>query len=455
MRIEILTIGDEILSGRTSDTNFQFLARKLARVGLQPYWHTTVPDHREVLGEAVRLAIARADVVLCTGGLGATPDDLTRRVLSQVLGRTLILNDQVWAEIQAKYESFGRTAPASAQAVALVPQGAEIVPNPVGIAPGLMLPTDRGWICALPGVPCEMETQVERFLLPYLERRMGDVAGWELVLRTAGVSETAIAEQVGSEVPEGVEVAYLPNYGGVDLRLVRRASAAITRPQFDAWVQKVESRLGNVVYATGDDSLEEVVGRLLVDGALCVGVAESLTGGAIGAALTRVPGSSRYFLGGVAAYDDEVKRGVLRVSRATLENHGAVSAQTAVEMAVGVRRLLGVDVAVSSTGVAGPGGGSVEKPVGLVYLGVSTPQGETHVKRFFPGTRAAVVTRAVSSALHLLYKYLCGVPVNALSSGGVAATARPRSSGRDRARGPVEGDAALEGEGPFRGKDPA
>ena len=427
MRIEILTIGDEILSGRIADTNFQFLARRLARLGLQPMWHTTVPDQREILAEALRLAIGRADGVICTGGLGATPDDLTRRVLSQVLGRNLILHEQVWTEIQAKYESYGRTAPTSAQAIALVPRGAEVVPNPVGIAPGLLLPTDRGWICALPGVPHEMEAQVERFLLPFLERRMGDAVGWERVFRTAGVSETALADLVGEEVPEGIEVAYLPNLGGVDVRLVRRAGAMIPRAQFDAWARQLQVRLGDSVISEADGSLESAVGDLLVDQALCLGVAESLTGGAIGAAITRVPGASRYFIGGVAAYDNEVKHGLLRVSRATLESQGAVSARTVEEMAVGVRRLLGADIGLASTGIAGPDGGTPEKPVGLVYLGVSSPRGEAHVKRYFPGAREVVVARAVSAALHFLYKHLRGLP---LGSSLEKAQARPVASGR-------------------------
>lgn len=432
MGIEILTIGGEILTGRTPDSNFGFLARSLAHIGAVPTWHTTVPDSREVLGDALRLAIERADGVITTGGLGATPDDLTRRVLSQVLGRKLVLDESVWEAIRNRYREAGRPPPTSGQMLALVPQGAEVLPNPVGLAPGLLLAGERGWICALPGVPSEMRALAERFLLPFVERRQGGVRGSEIVLRTAGVPETVLAERLGTRHPGDLEIAYLPGGSGVDLRLIRGAGSAISDREFRAWASAIRERLGEAVYGEEQSSLEGVVGELLVERRLRLAVAESLTGGAVGAALTRVPGSSRYFLGGIAAYDDDVKRRVLRVSGALLRSGGAVSGAVAESMAAGARRLLGAEIGVSTTGIAGPTGGTAEKPVGLVYLGLSTPAGEAHLRRRFPGPRESVTRRTVAASLLLLYRHLRGLPIEGSPFGDAAG----------ESRGPEDGERA-------------
>lgn len=413
MKIEILTIGGEILTGRTDDTNFRFLARRLTELGAPPLWHTTVPDVRELLTEALAAAIGRADTVIMTGGLGGTPDDITRRVLSQVLRRRLILREETLREVEELYRRRGRSAPPAAQAMALIPQGAQLIPNPVGLAPGLMLSTDAGQlIVALPGVPEEMCAQMEQFVLPLLEQRLSGVGGWEQVLRIGGVAESVLAVWIGSDHPPGMDVAYLPNRLGVDLRLVRRAGAPVARPEYDTWVSGIRRMLGARVFGTDDISLEEAIGQLLVHRGLKVSVAESVTGGGVGAALTRVSGSSRYFLGGVVAYDNGVKHDLLGVSRGVLMSHGAVSGQTAEAMALGVRRRIGAHVAVSTTGIAGPTGGTSDKPVGLLYIGVSTPQGEAHVRRLVSGrSRETATGQCVGAALWVLYCTLQRIPL--------------------------------------------
>ncbi len=413
MKIEILTIGGEILSGRTEDGNFRFLARRLTELGAPPLWHTTVPDTRELLTEALAAAIARADTVIMTGGLGGTPDDITRRVLSQVLHRRLILREETLREVEELYRCRGREAPLSAQGMALIPQGAQLIPNPVGLAPGLLFSTDAGkLIVALPGVPEEMCAQMEQFVLPLLEQRLSGVGGWQQVLRTGGVPESVLAEWIGTGHPPGLDVAFLPNRHGVDLRLARGAGARVTRQEFDAWVSLIRRMLGARVFGTDDTPLEEAIGRLLVHRGLKVSVAESVTGGGVGAALTRVPGSSRYFLGGVVAYDNEVKHDLLGVGRGVLAGHGAVSWQTAEAMALGARRRMGADVAVSTTGIAGPTGGSPEKPVGQLYVGVSTSQGEAHVLRLVSGrSRETATGQCVGTALWVLYCALQHIPL--------------------------------------------
>lgn len=253
----------------------------------------------------------------------------------------------------------------------------------------------------------------EQFVLPFVERRLGGTLGWERVLRTAGVSETILAARIGLSHPPGCEVAYLPGWGGVDLRLIRRPDAAVGRPEYDQWVAEIRNCLSPVVYGEGETSLEQEVGDQLVRRGLTVAAAESITGGGIGAALTRVPGSSRYFLGSVVAYSDEAKQTVLGVGRGTLINHGAVSEPTSKAMAHGARRVFGADLAVSATGIAGPGGGSPEKPVGTVWFGLSTGRGDEGLLRRFPPTsREAIAGRAVFTALLVLHRHLVGVPIS-------------------------------------------
>ncbi len=414
MKLEVLTIGGEILNGRTLDTNFHYLARQLNRLGVPPLWHSTVPDRRDLLLPALKTALSRAEGIVVTGGLGATPDDITRRALAQVMGRRLVLREDVRQEIERIFRERGRVAPPSADSLALVPQGAEILLNPVGLAPGILLATPSGgFLVALPGVPEEMRALVERFVLPMIERRLGVARGWELTLRTAGVSETVLADRIGKEPPDGCEVAYLPQWGGVDLRLVRRPDAGMNREEFDGWTREIRDRLGDIVYATGEIPLEQRVGELARAAQARIAVAESITGGGVGAALTRVPGSSAYFLGSVTAYDNDVKQRLLGVSLGTLLNHGAVSAQVAEAMAAGARRITGADVAISTTGIAGPDGATADKPVGLVYLGIASARGEAHLRRIFPGrSRESVTHRAVFAALWLLFRHLAGLPID-------------------------------------------
>lgn len=430
MKIEILTIGGEILNGRIADSNFHHIARQLTRLGVPPLWHTTVPDRRDLLLPVLKAAMARAEGIIVTGGLGGTPDDITRRALAQVLGRRLVLREEVKDAVERMYRERGRTPPPAAEGLALMPQGAEILPNPVGLAPGILLSTPAGgFLVALPGVPEEMRALLERFVLPFIERRLGVGRGWELTLRTAGVPETMLAERIGAGEADGCEVAYLPHWGGVDLRLVRRPEAELTREEFDAWASGIREKLGDIVYATGEVSLEQRIGELAVAAKARIAVAESITGGSVGAALTRIPGSSAYFLGAVTAYDNEIKQRLLGVSLGTLLNHGAVSAPVAEAMAVGARRITGADVAVSTTGIAGPTGATAEKPVGLVYLGISSARGDSHVRRIFPGrSREAITQRAVFAALWLLYRHLAGLSVDGTPEW--SGESRPGSPGR-------------------------
>lgn len=410
--VEIVTIGGEILKARTEDTNFAFLARGLRSRGIPLRWHTTVADERESLTAAIEGAIARADVVIATGGLGNTPDDVTRKILATVLKRNLILREDLLETLAAKYRAMGRTPPVNLQAQALIPFGSDLIDNEVGMAPGLRLRSADGkMVYALPGVPFEMERMAERFVLPEVAKLAGNAQSMERVLRTAGVGETVLADLLSREIPPEVQVAYLPHVGTVELRFGMEGDPRDVAPFLDRVVAVAKARLGPCVYAEGERTLEEIAGAALLSRGWKLGIAESLSGGGIGARVVSVPGSSRYFLGDIVAYANDVKIGLLSVPEGWIRDHGAVSAPVAEAMASGVRDRLGADVGIATTGIAGPDGGTTEKPVGLAYVGMVWPGGMVTVRRQFPGGRAQVIERTANLALDLVRRAALGLPV--------------------------------------------
>ena len=416
MKLEVLTIGGEILSGRIADTNYFFLARALAKLGLCPTWHSSTLDREDALASVLDVARERADGILMTGGLGATPDDITRPAITRAFGLPLVFRDELWRGIEARYASRGMKLQPVSSGMARLPEGATAIENPEGVAPGIFLRDARGFLIALPGVPREMQAMSDSFVLPFLEQELhalGLPRGREVVLRTAGASETLLAERIAP--PEGAEVAYLPHPGGVDLRLQRPLGSALSDADHAAWVDEVRRALGTLVFGEGDESLEERIGAALLSHRLSLGVAESLTAGGVSAAIVRVPGSSRYFQGGIVAYANAAKSSLLGVDEATLERHGAVSAECAARMAEGARRAFGASIGLSTTGIAGPDGGSEEKPVGLVYFGLADQGGVKTVRRHFPGSRPAVSARATTTALLLLHRHIAGLPLEGQS----------------------------------------
>ncbi|MBD3235097.1 MAG: CinA family nicotinamide mononucleotide deamidase-related protein [Candidatus Eisenbacteria bacterium] len=406
MKAEVVTIGSEILAGLIPEGNFRLIAEHLASEGVAVTRHTVVPDEREALGSVLRAALGRSPLVITTGGLGATPDDVTRRVLASALGCKLIFRESLLAELQEKYRRRGRVPSPALEAMALVPAGAQPVPNPVGMAPGFLLHAESSLLCALPGVPAEMEAMLTATLLPLIKREGGGSLVVE-TLRTAGIPESVVYERVAPVVGEEVSVGYQPSAGRVDLRLSvtdgEKGRAALV-----ATVRRLAEALGPALYGRGRVTLEETVLEMLQRVKRSLAVAESLTGGRIGAALTQVPGSSAVFRGGVAAYSDAAKQRLLGVSERTLARHGAVSAQTAREMASGARRALEAEIAISATGLAGPGGGSAEKPIGLVYFGYSDARATKAFGVRFGGNRELIQQQAVTVALNLLRLALIG-----------------------------------------------
>lgn len=408
----LVTVGDELLLGRTVDSNAAWLGARLAELGLPLVEAYRAPDQDDAIARLVLAALERAPLVWVTGGLGPTDDDRTRPAVAAALGRPLETNEELVAQLEARFRAIGyERLPENNLRQAMVPAGGVVLPNPVGTAPGLAIPAPSdGWVLLLPGPPREMRAvylEAERFVRERFADGLRPVH--VRTLHTTGIAESVLAPRVESALGalREVDAAFLPDVTGVDVRLVVRGEADPARAE--ARLDAAEARVAPVLdayrfHAPESGDLVEAVGRELRRRSWSVAVAESCTGGLVGRRLTEHSGASDYFLGGVVAYADRVKVALLGVAPETIAGHGAVSAAVAEAMARGVRRGLASDCAIAVTGVAGPGGGTVEKPVGTVWMAVETPHGTRAVEQRFPGDRSAVRVRAAQAALALLLR---------------------------------------------------
>jgi len=414
MQVEIVTIGNEVLSGRTIDTNFAWLARALEAVSVQVGWHSTVGDSAPQIAEGLRHALGRADAVVMTGGLGPTPDDLTRKAIATVLRRPLQLDEHVLEQIRERAKRSRRKVPPSIESQALIPRGAEVWKNPVGTAPGLLMLEKEKPVILLPGVPAEMEALATGFVVPYLQRRTGRAVE-TFTLRTSGVWESMLHERIGKAPQKwpGALLAYLPSYFGVDLRVtVAGADEAAVREVTGRAYEELKKLVAPVVYAEGGTAIEEVVGELLVQKGWTIATAEACTGGLLAKRLTDVPGSSRYVERGFVTYSNRSKVELLGVTQADLDTHGAVSTQVAAAMARGAREKAGTDIGVGITGIAGPDGGTREKPVGTVFVALATADGDVVRDYKVLSTRTGVRERTAQQALDLVRRCVAGLPLD-------------------------------------------
>ena len=411
MQIEIITIGNEVLSGRTLDTNFAQIARAMEEVSVQVGWHSTVGDTAERIGEALRLALGRADAVIMTGGLGPTPDDVTRKAVATLLGRPLQLNEQVVESIRARARRMGRKLPASVETQALIPFGATLLDNPVGTAPGLLIEHQGRPVILMPGVPQEMEAILRESVVPLLRDRTG-LKVVTFTLRTAGTYESKLQEKIGALPQEWptASLAYLPSYFGVDLRVTvaGRDSLETIRVAEKAYAE-LRAVADPVLYAEGAMTMEDVVAARLLERGLKIAVAESCTGGLLAKRLTDTPGSSRYFERGYVTYSNASKVGLLGVTAEDLAMHGAVSEAVALQMARGAAERAGVDFGVGITGIAGPDGGTTDKPVGTVFVAIHDSAGTVARLLKMTGSRAAIRERATQTALDMVRRRLEGL----------------------------------------------
>ena len=414
MKIEIVTIGDELLLGFTTDTNAAYLARELAAHGIEVVRHATVGDDAEAIAGAVRDALDRTGAVITTGGLGPTADDLTKPAIAELFGRPLEMRDEIVAMIEERFRLYGFRGPipVSNRQQALVPQGARVLENRHGTAPGIWIEDERQrWVAMLPGVPREMRGMTGDVIIPALRARMGEAR--EVVrsrtVRCMGISESHLADLLGerARTVHGLPVAYLPSVAGIDLRLTTRGmSSADATALLDAAIGELRPIIGDYIYGEDETDLADVVLQRARASGRRIAVAESCTGGLLGGRLTAVPGASDVFIGGIIAYDDAVKVGLLGVEPATIRAHGAVSEQTAREMAAGARAKLGAHVGIALTGVAGPGGGTAEKPVGLVWIAADVEGRVRATHRVYPGNREEIRQRAAQGALDLVRRML-------------------------------------------------
>lgn len=410
MKAELITIGDEILLGKIVDTHTAYIGDRLARIGVRLTRQITLPDEMEALREVLAESLGRCDVVITTGGLGPTKDDTTKTVLAEVFDTKLVRDEAIAEDLRAR---CGDGLPAVVMTQADVPESAFVIPNLVGTAPGFIFQKGEKKLVALPGPPNELKPMFESVVLPELESGRKGGLFVQNTFRTIGIREATIEERVGKlleEIP-GLSYGLIAHPYQVDIRLF---CTAPTREEAEKILEEGEKvvgeKFGKSIFTKDDRSLEEVLGKMLRERKKTVALAESCTGGLISKRITDISGSSNYFEGAFVSYSNQWKENLLGVSSKTLMDHGAVSEATAREMAEKVREKAGTDIGLSVTGIAGPTGGTKEKPVGLVYMALS--DGETTVveKFNFRGEREWVRYRASQAALNMIREYLLEIP---------------------------------------------
>jgi nicotinamide-nucleotide amidase len=412
MKTELISIGSELTSGQNLDTNSQWLSRRLAEIGIPVGWHTTIADDLEDNIAAFRVAGQRARLVIATGGLGPTQDDLTREVMARMAGVNLAFNQQSFEEIRQMFARRKRTMPERNRVQAMFPEGAEPIPNTCGTAPGIWMLTGDCLMIALPGVPSEMYVMFETQVRPRL-LKMG-FGGGVLVQRKIncfGTGESMVEEKLldltrRDHVPE---VGITVSDATISLRILARAATLTeAQAQIEPVEKKIRERLGSLVFGVEDEDLQDVVVRLLAEQNKTLATAESITAGQIAERLARIPGVSQWLRGGIVAYDNGIKHALLGVPQHLLDEYGAVSAPVVEAMAVGCRQRFGTDLAVSTSGLAGPGGGTRDKPLGLVYVGLAWDGGVSSQSFNWGGTRTEVQSRTAKLALNRVRLYLLG-----------------------------------------------
>jgi nicotinamide-nucleotide amidase len=406
---EIIAIGSELLTPERTDTNSLWLTEKLNSVGIEVRLKTIVGDDDARLEESIRDALRRSGVIVTTGGLGPTEDDITRKIAARAMGRRLMLDERVLEQIRGKFARWGRKMPEINSRQAMVVEAAEVLDNPQGTAPGMLLEHEGRTVVLLPGPPREMRPMFEQHVLPRLAAKAGDVRVVRRVLRVTGMGESAVDERIAPVYTQykNPQTTILFNKSEIEIHLTAQGKTEQEAELLiDGLSGQLEERLGDSIFAFRGERIEEVVGLRLAVGGFTLALAESCTGGLVAERLTEVPGSSVYFKEAVVAYSNEAKVRLLGVPSDLIAEHGAVSAPVAEAMAEGARLRAETDFGLSVTGIAGPGGGSEEKPVGLVYIALSDDAHTEHRRLLLPGDRQLIRWRAAQAALDLLRRRL-------------------------------------------------
>ena len=412
MTAEIITIGDELLIGQTVDTNSAWMANKLNLIGIDILKITSISDNKNEIFKALDNAKQEVDLVLITGGLGPTDDDITKTSLSEYFNTKLVQSKEVLKHVEQfiiKRKAFMNERNIKQ---AEVPESCRIIKNEIGTAPGMWFEQEGKIFISMPGVPFEMKTMMSKYIIPELEKKRGDLHIIHKVVLTQGCPESMLAERLEdweSNLPEQIALAYLPSPGLIKLRLTAKGN---DKKQLESLisdhVEKLEKIIPEIIFGYDLEKLEEAIGKILIDKNKTISTAESCTGGNIAHLITTVAGSSAYFKGGVVAYANKIKENVLCVSKSNIDNYGAVSKQVVEEMALGALRLYNTDFAVATSGIAGPSGGTKEKPVGTIWIAVAGKSQVISEKFIFGEHRERNIQRASLSALNMLRKLILG-----------------------------------------------
>ncbi|MCD6360908.1 MAG: competence/damage-inducible protein A [Armatimonadetes bacterium] len=416
MKAELVSVGTELLLGEITDTNAVYLSQRLAEIGVDVFFRHTVGDNLDRIVSVLELALSRSDVIIMCGGLGPTQDDLTREAIAEVTGRPLVSDPDAERRLREFFAARNRVPTPSNLKQATVPEGGRFLENTCGTAPGVLVEHRGRALIAVPGPPPEMREMFQREVLPYLLARQGEDARVlrSRVIRLADIGESNLVDMIPDILERRTDPTVAPYASPGEVRL-RITTKAASESEADAALDEMEAilreRLGSHIYGVDDETMEVAVGRLLAESHSTLASAESCTGGLIASRITDVAGSSEYFIGGVVAYSNQVKQEILGVPEGVLAEHGAVSEECARAMAEGVRRALRTDWGLATTGIAGPGGGSDEKPVGLVYIAVAGGDGTACLRGNWPGTRDQFKSRVSQYALNMLRKRLLGMEI--------------------------------------------
>lgn len=408
MKAEIIAVGSELLLGQISNTNAQLISKALQGIGIDVFYHTCVGDNEERIKRVFKIAMERSDIIIFTGGLGPTTDDLTKETVASFLKLPLILDEPSLEKIKTYFEKRGKSMTQNNYKQALIPKGAIPIANKNGTAPGVLLKHGEKIIVMLPGPPFEMEPMLKESIIPYLAR-LSQKTIYSRVLKFYGIGESLLEEKIKDLIvgQSNPTIAPLAKMGEVTLRITAKAQdLEMAEKMIKPIEERIKERVGEYLYGYDEDRIENIVAAILMSRKITISVAESCTGGLLANKLTNIPGISEVFDRGVVSYSNKSKQDLLYVKGESIERYGAVSEQVAKEMAEGIRVASGTDIGVSITGIAGPSGGTREKPVGLVYIGFADSNKTVVEKHLFTGDRTVIKERAAGAALHMIRKML-------------------------------------------------
>lgn len=417
MKAYLISIGDELLIGQTINTNAAYIGKLISENNINIIKTSVIGDNLQSIIDEIDYAASKADLIIITGGLGPTHDDVTRNAIVKYFKTELVLNTEVIEDIKAMLVKRGRIITKVHEDQAMVPKVAEVIRNYNGTAPGYWIEKNKKIYIVMPGVPYEMKGMMDNFIIPKLVEKIGTPSEFikKITLQTTGIPESLLAEKLGdiNELLNGAELAFLPNQYGVRLRITFKSDNEETATNKLLEIeQKIRSRVGRYIYGRDDETLEQVVGRLLKERGLRVATAESCTGGGLSDRLTNIAGSSDYFERGVVTYSNAAKVELLKVNEDTIHEKGAVSQEVAMQMAEGIKAISGAEIGIALTGIMGPGGASTNKPVGTVYIGYCDEIVCT-AKRFqFGEDRILNKQRATQAALEILRRQMLGIPLD-------------------------------------------